>query len=535
VHAPNAALLIDFDNVTLGIQKDLTKELRTLLNSDIIKGKVAVQRAYADWRRYPQYIVSLSESSIDLIFAPAFGSTKKNATDIRLAIDAIELVFTRPEIGTFILLSGDSDFSTMVIKLKEYGKYVIGVGIRESASDLLIQNCDEYYSYNDLAGLTKEVDTPSIQRDPWELAGQAVAQMARNGDVMRSDRLKQVMQQIDSNFDERNAGFNRFSKFVLEAGQRGVVTVTKLDNGQFEVSPGTVAAAPTPPPPAPRARDGEAREARELRESREDGGRGRRGRRGGRGRGERPAEPGREPSAGEAAASQPRPTDGSLSLARAFQLMAQALSELRGPVNQEALRLRMAALHGREDALLDPARFPRLLRQANDAEIADVRKVGDDDYEISDRRGGGTAPPAPAVPAASTAAAGAAVEPGDNAAEPVVEASSGARENGQRFGVRFRRGSRGALRSGEIPLIGVVQMDSPLPDAVPVEAVAVETAVPAEETVRKPARPRRAPRKKAAAAKADKPAKAEPPGEDAGAAPAAPVKRSRTRARKKAE
>ena len=250
VHAPHAALLIDFDNVTLGIQKDLTKELRTLLNSDIIKGKVAVQRAYADWRRYPQYIVPLSESSIDLIFAPAFGSSKKNATDIRLAIDAIELVFTRPEIGMFILLSGDSDFSTMVIKLKEYGKYVIGVGIRESASDLLIQNCDEYYSYNDLAGLTKEVDTPSTQRDPWELAAEAVAQMARNGDVMRSDRLKQVMQQIDSNFDERNAGFNRFSKFVIEAGQKGIVQLTKLDNGQYEVGPGSVAppiaAAATP-------------------------------------------------------------------------------------------------------------------------------------------------------------------------------------------------------------------------------------------------------------------------------------------------
>ena len=152
IHAPSAALLIDFDNVTLGIRSDLTKELKTLLNSDIIKGKVNVQRAYADWRRYPQYIVPLSESSIDLIFAPAFGTNKKNATDIRLAIDAIELVFTRPEIGTFILLSGDSDFSSMVIKLKEYGKYVIGVGIRESASDLLIQNCDEYFSYSDLAG-----------------------------------------------------------------------------------------------------------------------------------------------------------------------------------------------------------------------------------------------------------------------------------------------------------------------------------------------------------------------------------------------
>jgi uncharacterized protein (TIGR00288 family) len=549
VHAPNAALLIDFDNVTLGIQKDLTKELRTLLNSDIIKGKVAVQRAYADWRRYPQYIVSLSESSIDLIFAPAFGSTKKNATDIRLAIDAIELVFTRPEIGTFILLSGDSDFSTMVIKLKEYGKYVIGVGIRESASDLLIQNCDEYYSYNDLAGLTKEVDTPSIQRDPWELAGQAVGQMARNGDVMRSDRLKQVMQQIDPNFDERNAGFNRFSKFVLEAGQRGVVTVTKLDNGQFEVSPGTVAAVPALPPPT-RTRDGAA----EPREARDDGARGRRGRRGGRGRGDRPAEAGREPSTREpstrepstrepstrAPVGRPRPTD-ELSLARAFQLMAQALDELRGPVNQEALRLRMAALHGREDALLDPARFPRLLRQANDAEIADVRKVGDDDYEISGRRTGGMAPPAPVTPpapATATTSAGSAAEPGE-AAQPAADVPAGSRENGQRFGVRFRRGSRGGLRAGDIPLIGVVQMDAPPTEAPPVEAAASETAEPDAGAEQKPARPRRAPRKKkaatATATKAPRTAKPPPAEEDAESPVAAPVKRGRSRARKKAE
>src|SRR5205823_1471272 len=128
-HAPNAALLIDFDNVTMGIRSDLGKELRSLLSSEIIRGKVAVQRAYADWRRYPQYIVPLSEASIDMIFDPSYGSSKKNATAIRIAIDALELVFTRPEIGTFILLSGDSDFSSLVIKLKEYGKYVIGVGI----------------------------------------------------------------------------------------------------------------------------------------------------------------------------------------------------------------------------------------------------------------------------------------------------------------------------------------------------------------------------------------------------------------------
>ncbi len=82
---PHAALLIDFDNVTMGMRSDLSKEIKSLLGSDVIKGKVSVQRAYADWRRYPQYIVPLSEASVDLIFAPAYGSNKKNATDIRMA------------------------------------------------------------------------------------------------------------------------------------------------------------------------------------------------------------------------------------------------------------------------------------------------------------------------------------------------------------------------------------------------------------------------------------------------------------------
>ena len=234
-HAPNAAMLIDFDNVTMGIRSDLQQELKSLLSSDIIKGKVAVRRAYADWRRYPQYIVPLTEASIDLIFAPAYGTAKKNATDIRLAIDALELVFTRPEIGTFVLLSGDSDFSSMVIKLKEYGKYVIGVGIRESSSDLLVMNCDEYYSYNALAGLVKSGDDETTRWDPWQLVTEAVLRMKRNGDVMRSDRLKQVMQEIDASFDEKNLGMPKFSRFVQDAAHKGLLKVTKLESGQLEV------------------------------------------------------------------------------------------------------------------------------------------------------------------------------------------------------------------------------------------------------------------------------------------------------------
>ncbi|MDQ3207232.1 MAG: NYN domain-containing protein [Gemmatimonadota bacterium] len=543
VHAPHAALLIDFDNVTLGIQKDLTKELRTLLNSDIIKGKVAVQRAYADWRRYPQYIVPLSESSIDLIFAPAFGSSKKNATDIRLAIDAIELVFTRPEIGMFILLSGDSDFSTMVIKLKEYGKYVIGVGIRESASDLLIQNCDEYYSYNDLAGLTKEVDTPSTQRDPWELAAEAVAQMARNGDVMRSDRLKQVMQQIDSNFDERNAGFNRFSKFVIEAGQRGIVQLTKLDNGQYEVGPGTVAppTAAAAPASAPRGRAPAEAGREELASSgarsREEGarrGRGRRGR-GGRertGAREGSSSRGRSPDGPRDEAAQ-RPareerSDGALTLARAFQLMAQALSEFRSPVGQEALRLRMVAMNGREDPLLDAARFQRLLRQANDAEVADVRKVGDDDYEIALQRSSSRQAPPPA-PREEPQEVG----PGGEPATPEPPASA-TRENGQRLGLRFRRGSRGPMRAADIPRVGMVSIEPfPEPEGMtsPAEPAPLETEAETENEAAPKAKRRAPPRRKRATAA---PAQSKPAEVDESAAPA-PPKRPRARPRKKPE
>ncbi len=231
----HAALLIDFDNVTMGMRSDLSKELKSLLDSDVIKGKVSVQRAYADWRRYPQYIVPLSEASVDLIFAPAYGSNKKNATDIRMAIDAVELVFIRPEIGTYILLTGDSDFSSLVLKLKEYGKYVIGVGIQESSSDILVQNCDEYYSYTSLTGLTKTTDLSTDARDPWVLVKAAVTKMVSRGDVMRSDRLKQVMQELDSSFDERSLGFSKFSKFLAEASSRGLVKLRKLENGQYEV------------------------------------------------------------------------------------------------------------------------------------------------------------------------------------------------------------------------------------------------------------------------------------------------------------
>jgi uncharacterized LabA/DUF88 family protein len=403
LHAPNAALLIDFDNVTMGIRSDLGNELRTLLGSDIIKGKVAVQRAYADWRRYPQYVVPLAESSIDMIWAPAYGSSKKNATDIRLAVDAMELVFTRPEIGTYILLSGDSDFASLVLKLKEYGKYVIGVGIRESSSDLLVMNCDEYYSYNALAGLVKSSDEePARKWDPWELVTEAITRMKRNGDVMRSDRLKQVMQEIDNTFDEKDLGMAKFSRFVQDAVHRGLISATKLENGQLEIGlpsasePAAAEQHAAPAEEAPRAESADAKR---------EGGRSRRGRRGrGRDREDRP-----RASAPDAAAStEPVPMAAAvpegipvsvekpsgeqigasgerLTRDEAYDLVRRSVAALTTgdeTVRASDVRAKARELLGRDSESLSDRNFPRILKDAHDGDIIDLRRRGDD-FEVA--------------------------------------------------------------------------------------------------------------------------------------------------------
>jgi uncharacterized protein (TIGR00288 family) len=378
--APNAALLIDFDNVTMGMRSDLSKELKTLLQSDVIKGKVTVQRAYADWRRYPQYIVPLSEASVDLIFAPAYGSSKKNATDIRMAIDAIELVFVRPEIGTFILLTGDSDFSSLVLKLKEYGKYVIGVGIQESSSDILVQNCDEYYSYTSITGLTKTTEATGKATDAWMLVEKAVDRMISRGDVMRSDRLKQVMIEIDGNFAEGNFGFSKFSRFLAEAASRKLVRLHKMPNGQYEIAA----------PGASRRESGKGAEGKRGSKERDD-----RRRSGRRGRGERTRrdEPMPEKAAVEEAAAgeapEPKPGEvGEDPLRDAYGLLREALEAHaeagREWVRDSDVKRKMLELHpGFDEGELGFGKFSRFLRQAGDHGVVGLDKLQTGNYRIS--------------------------------------------------------------------------------------------------------------------------------------------------------
>ena len=528
-HAPNAALLIDFDNVTMGIRSDLGHELRSLLSSSIIKGKVAVQRAYADWRRYPQYVVPLAESSIDMIMAPAYGSSKKNATDIRLAIDAMELVFNRPEIGTYILLSGDSDFSSLVMKLKEYGKYVIGVGIRESSSDLLVQNCDEYYSYNALAGLVKTNEEENVKHDPWELVVEAAQRMKRNGDVMRSDRLKQVMQEVDSTFDEKDLGMAKFSRFAQEAAQRGLIRVTKLENGQMEVdiadgkaiAAGSSASTSDAPARIAIDRSGETAEESAARRSRRG--------RGGRGRGRErepraegatttaatpaegtahfspsmeapvtapPAE--RAPSAPARAAAEPEMVGERLTRDEALSLLKKAVAQLTTsedkPVPASAVRRKARELLGRDSETLDERFFLRILRDAHDADVIDLRKRGDD-FEV-----------APASAVASVTEQLAAAAP---AAEPSQSARSAANA------ASLRRGMRGRGRGGEMPPelmnLGVIGGSAPAEVSAPEQAAAPALVLESENgsvPAKKAAKRGRAPAAKTARAKKMAPAAA---------------------------
>jgi uncharacterized protein (TIGR00288 family) len=479
-HAPNAALLIDFDNVTMGIRSELQTELKNLLSSDIVKGKVSVQRAYADWRRYPQYIVPLAESSIDMIMATAYGSAKKNATDIRLAVDAMELVFTRPEIGTFILLSGDSDFASLVTKLKEYGKYVIGVGIRESSSDLLVMNCDEYYSYNALAGLVKSGEEEVVKKDPWELVTEAITRMKRNGDVMRADRLKQVMQQIDSSFDEKNLGMSKFSRFVTEAAQRGLLTLTKLENGQLEVGPPGAART------LPAGQDSVETHAPRAAAPAEEGDaadRPRRSRRGGRGRDRegrgprpapavakiatdsepaapretsRPAAPPRQAKADEIGSSGLR-----LTREEAFSLVRRAVGQ-NGSARASQVRSTAREMLGRDSESLSERNFLRILQDAHDADIVDLRRRGED-YEV--------APAAPSTPVSQQLAD--AEPPKPAPAPPATPTGMGARSAPPSRGRgRGPIGARVGVMPPHLLSVGVVETSRPAPEPVFTESVA---------------------------------------------------------------
>src|ERR1700693_519933 len=145
------AVFIDFENLALGFQNRSDRfDIGRVLERLVEKGKVVVKKAYADWSRFGAYTQPLHEAAIELIEIPKRSQTGKNSADIRLCVDAMDLAFSKDHIDTFVIVSGDSDFSPLVSKLKENGKHVIGLGMQESTSNLLRDNCDEFIYYEDL-------------------------------------------------------------------------------------------------------------------------------------------------------------------------------------------------------------------------------------------------------------------------------------------------------------------------------------------------------------------------------------------------
>src|SRR5712664_1862577 len=164
----NMALFCDFENVALGVRDakyakfDINKVLERLL----LKGSIVLKKAYCDWERYKEFKADMHEASFELIEIPHVRMSGKNSADIRMVVDALDLCYTKSHVDTFVIISGDSDFSPLVSKLRENDKTVIGVGVKNSSSDLLIANCDEFIYYDDLVREQKPRKPATARKKP---------------------------------------------------------------------------------------------------------------------------------------------------------------------------------------------------------------------------------------------------------------------------------------------------------------------------------------------------------------------------------
>src|SRR5512140_2626570 len=192
----NMAVFCDFENVALGVRDaryakfDIGKVLEELL----LKGSSAVKKAYCDWERYKEYKGPMHEASFELIEIPHVRMSGKNSADIRMVVDALDLCYTKSHVDTFVIISGDSDFSPLVSKLRENNKVVIGVGVKSSSSDLLIANCDEFIYYDDLVR-TKQPRKRS-PRKPARPSGRAAATPAAKEDKDAEERSQEALDLI---------------------------------------------------------------------------------------------------------------------------------------------------------------------------------------------------------------------------------------------------------------------------------------------------------------------------------------------------
>jgi uncharacterized protein (TIGR00288 family) len=229
------ALFIDFENIAIGVTDAKYKkfEIDLVLARLLEKGKIVVKRAYCDWDRFPDYKRELHEAAIELIEIPGRKYSGKNSADIRMVVDAMDMAWSKDHIDLFVVASGDSDFSPLVSKLKENDKYVIGVGVKNSSSDLLIDNCDEFIFYEDLVrGVAK---TPAVntfkdkkQAEAFKLLIDSIkALMRENKEILWGSMVKQTMQRKKPTFNEEYYGYNTFSDLLEDAQSNNIIRLKK--------------------------------------------------------------------------------------------------------------------------------------------------------------------------------------------------------------------------------------------------------------------------------------------------------------------
>jgi uncharacterized protein (TIGR00288 family) len=224
------AIFIDFENLALGFQNRRDRfDIERVLERLVEKGKIVCKKSYADWSRFASFTTQLHEAAIELIEIPRRAQSGKNSADIRLCVDAMDLAYSKDHIDTFVIVSGDSDFSPLVSKLKELGKHVIGLGMQESTSDLLRDNCDEFIYYEDLGkqpGLAPafNLHLPETKRKAFELLLESLLALRReNKEVLWSSMVKDTMKRKKPSFNESYHGYRTFSELLEDARKEGLL------------------------------------------------------------------------------------------------------------------------------------------------------------------------------------------------------------------------------------------------------------------------------------------------------------------------
>jgi uncharacterized protein (TIGR00288 family) len=220
------ALFCDFENIALGVRdaKYAKFDIDRVLERLLLKGSIVVKKAYCDWERYRDFKAPMHEASFEMIEIPHVRMSGKNSADIRMVVDALDLCYTKAHVDTFVIISGDSDFSPLVSKLRENNKFVIGVGVKSSTSDLLIANCDEFIYYDDLVRQEERKKQQRTRRKPARPAAEASKEAQPKAEKTEEDRKQEafdlLLDTIDALAEERDQDEKIWGSMVKQALKR---------------------------------------------------------------------------------------------------------------------------------------------------------------------------------------------------------------------------------------------------------------------------------------------------------------------------